>query len=1050
MSGTTQYDAQTTAELEAVVKKMSIFARTSLMNVFRGNDNLEYAYWGVQRERTYVFAPWNGNERQYCSWQGTNADDGDNNPFTGTVVGAPCTAGYSGCTTAGQTTGGGGYDPTYRPWYYNARIATDHTVPTYNPVDVDAATNNAYIAISKAIYTGAGASLVAGNCPTCLLHSVVAVDVAMTPLKALLDSVQRRSDGSSWSGYGYLVGSNGGVALHKECQSSNDPNLHCAVKFVEDAEFGTASSAEKTTFINTIKPLLIDQTVAANYTGFRTYTKRGAQWVMAFAPARPSPYMVVVTVMVSDLQQPAQTLEDDVAAYVTLSVVFASIFGVILVIFSVWLSLLITRLLAMPIAEQAQNIMSATDSEYTRDIVEYYGDSCPEQMYQWPSMDWTDAGFRKYEPHCVEMLNITNNLEEMQVAMRFSNYKYLTAAPGNPKKVYRQAMEVVNKYDNKRGIGVCWSSIGNTMGDDELYQPPFRDAGSASAAAIPAEVGTEACLINAIRNAEELLQETMREEQNKGGGTFAQNQRIPGVFNSALGGDQVDKLEHRTDGGESGVELGVLESKKRLEEQRSEVDAVYKSLATRELSLGMYYSRDHRFQQAFNMLWSSEKRLTELMFGDRTVPDMQNDIGCQPGHRIGAPALLDNLFLSGRPLNAHSPSGIVAAYGKVMWFQMKNAITQYEAEATIKDVKDMSFQEKEVHFNTLREQALPIARQLQRTMQVHLEPRRVVDGDLSYCWAAIATTFIESDPRYALGALQDVSFIEKTTLRILIDSAIWFATYPNPTLKQQNEQHPMFTAGVIAEAVQTTLQADDLRASVREEVGPAERWKFPLVPPPPGVAAKALDHSKLNPPWAGGGKAAGPTIKAVSFVLDVSGSMAGGRMARTKANLLMVFDKYINAADDVCYIEFNTRVTTRVPLSQKSPEHRRAMEQASAGGGTNFYDAMMESIQQLGRSKGNRKKYIIALTDGANGRSQASVHDVCSMLKKHEEITPFIIGAGGDIPYNDVSIMQQMVGENPPEPTIGGKYVKAERTEDLEAAFEAVAQAMNDCEMETL
>ena len=134
-------------------------------------------------------------------------------------------------------------------------------------------------------------------------------------------------------------------------------------------------------------------------------------------------------------------------------------------------------------------------------------------------------------------------------------------------------------------------------------------------------------------------------------------------------------------------ELGVLESKKRLEEQRSEVDAVYKSLATRELSLGMYYSRDHRFQQAFNMLWSSEKRLTELMFGDRTVPDMQNDIGCQPGHRIGAPALLNNLFLSGRPLNAHSPSGIVAAYGKVMWFQMKNAITQYEAEATIKAIK---------------------------------------------------------------------------------------------------------------------------------------------------------------------------------------------------------------------------------------------------------------------------------------------------------------------------------------------------------------------------
>jgi len=347
--------------------------------------------------------------------------------------------------------------------------------------------------------------------------------------------------------------------------------------------------------------------------------------------------------------------------------------------------------------------------------------------------------------------------------------------------------------------------------------------------------------------------------------------------------------------------------------------------------------------------------------------------------------------------------------------------------------------------------AEPIAKQLQRVMQVHLEPNRVVDGDLSYCWASIATTFIERDPRYVLGAMQDVKTIEKTTLRILVDSAIWFATYPSPDLLLKNEtpNGKMFTNSIIAEAVQMTLQSYKLRDSTRAEVGPADAWKFQYHP-----NTKVLDLSKLVPPWAVSGKSAGPSIKSVCFVLDVSGSMAGGRIARTKENMLMVFDKYVNSADEVAYIEFNKQVYTKVPMKTKSDEHRQAMERAKAGGGTNFYDAMITAVNQLGEANGNRKKYIIALTDGANGSSQATVQDVCDRLQVHEEITPFIIGAGGDIPSADVQIMQRMVGEEigpyRAVPSIGGMYVKAEKTEDLEAAFESVAAAMNDCEMEQL
>jgi len=244
-------------------------------------------------------------------------------------------------------------------------------------------------------------------------------------------------------------------------------------------------------------------------------------------------------------------------------------------------------------------------------------------------------------------------------------------------------------------------------------------------------------------------------------------------------------------------------------------------------------------------------------------------------------------------------------------------------------------------------------------------------------------------------------------------------------------------------------------------MGASSNWKFkrhpPPPPPPPGAPRTTeskvgpLDIALVNPPWTGGGHAAGPSIKSVCFILDVSGSMAGTRMKRTKENMLKVYDTYIGQADDVCYIEFNTQVNVKVPMSQNSDVHRRAMESARAGGGTNFYDAMLAGITQIEQgSQPNRKKYIIALTDGANGRSQYTPDDVVRQFMRHDDITPFIIGAGGDIPDYDVSVMQRMAGEQPKVPSIGGMYVSAKETDELEAAFESVAQAMNDAEMETL
>merc|ERR1711959_128031 len=835
-------------------------------------------------------------------------------------------------------------------------------------------------------------------------------------------------------------------------------------------------------------------------TKFQRYTKGGKAWVMAYSPVRPGGYMMVITVSAADLEKAADDLEASVLKDVDANTAIAASVGALLVIGVLIITIRFTMLLANPLAKQAQQILDAQNSAYTQDIVEYTTRENPERLYDWPAMQWNSAARRKHEPHCLEMSHITDNLEEMQVAMRFSNPRYLEAAPHHPKKVYSQGMEITTKYDSTRGQGVCWSSIGVTMQADDKYTPPMTTTTPTThqPEAANGEVGqpaiesysSEICLLKAIENATQLLAESRKEAAaaEHSTTTATTTQRLSTKIEMARPSEQAalpGQIERGASNDHVTIEIGVLpdnygqQQKEQQQPQRlnvnalrATVDDVSKSLATRELSLGMHYFKEQRFQEARHVLYSAERRLTELLFGQWSERDLRDQVGVQPGHN---PTLLDGLVLSGNPLCATSPAGIVAAYGKAMWYQMKSAMAEQEFHESASSDQPQHIDHPSDHYSNLRSAAIPIAAQLQRVMQVHLESTHVIDVNLAYSWAAIATSFISEDPRYAIGALMEISHCEKTTLRILVDTAVWFATYPNERLASMNQDHPIVTAGVIAKAVEDTL-GRDARTSANggAPMGDASQWRFEFETQEvaqgmlagvlgaitgaseAGQRVPRLKLSQLSPPWvnrAGGSRSSasgGSSLKAVCFVLDVSGSMSGTRMTRTKKNLLMVFDKYLGAAGHCAYIEFNSTVSTRVAMSAKSGEHRRCMENASAGGGTNFYDAMMEAVRQLNDTSGQRKKYIIALTDGANGRSSATVDEICQSLMGSSEVTPFIIGAGGDIPQHDVSVMQRMVGQVPYIPAIGGMYVAAEKTEDLEHAFETVAAAMADAEMEAL
>ena len=182
-------------------------------------------------------------------------------------------------------------------------------------------------------------------------------------------------------------------------------------------------------------------------------------------------------------------------------------------------------------------------------------------------------------------------------------------------------MEVTTKYANERGQGVCWSNLGNTLQSEERYQPPGQET---------AEVHAETCLINAIQNSVALLQQAISEE---GARPVA-----PGSPSMTQLG--VDHIAH-SEAGSAGIELGTMEAKEKIDESRSKVDEVNKSLASRQLNLGLYYIKEHRFDEAQNYLYQAEKGLAQLLFGGLTVAQVQHEVGTQPGHmpcREPAPA----------------------------------------------------------------------------------------------------------------------------------------------------------------------------------------------------------------------------------------------------------------------------------------------------------------------------------------------------------------------------------------------------------------------------
>ena len=173
------------------------------------------------------------------------------------------------------------------------------------------------------------------------------------------------------------------------------------------------------------------------------------------------------------------------------------------------------------------------------------------------------------------------------------------------------------------------------------------------------------------------------------------------------------------------------------------------------------------------------------------------------------------------------------------------------------------------------------------------------------------------------------------------------------------------------------------------------------------------------------------TDKDMALLIDVSGSMKGRRIEAAADNALSIYDKFTNDDDNVALIWFDHTYKLQFPLTPRFLVKRRLISNTrdAVAGGTAFYDALVRAVAMEPKSSNS---YLVALTDGQDQHSKASIEDACQAIR-HSKWRVFIIGL-------QVDAETRKVCERLAKAQDEGLYLHAnDAGADLDAAFAAVA-----------
>jgi Ca-activated chloride channel family protein len=142
---------------------------------------------------------------------------------------------------------------------------------------------------------------------------------------------------------------------------------------------------------------------------------------------------------------------------------------------------------------------------------------------------------------------------------------------------------------------------------------------------------------------------------------------------------------------------------------------------------------------------------------------------------------------------------------------------------------------------------------------------------------------------------------------------------------------------------------------------------------------------------------------AVAVAIDVSGSMAGEKIASARRSLLALLDR-MSDDDEIAVIKFESEAHLVQPLArlgQVRSSLRRTVSELDAGGGTNIAGALRLASEGLTAARPGRVRRVVLLSDGQDS-SGANVAQVSRAvrLRADEGVTLSAVGIGNDFDEN--------------------------------------------------
>jgi Mg-chelatase subunit ChlD len=164
-------------------------------------------------------------------------------------------------------------------------------------------------------------------------------------------------------------------------------------------------------------------------------------------------------------------------------------------------------------------------------------------------------------------------------------------------------------------------------------------------------------------------------------------------------------------------------------------------------------------------------------------------------------------------------------------------------------------------------------------------------------------------------------------------------------------------------------------------------------------------------------------------------------MESARQNMLKIYDEYINDGDTVSFVAFNHRPeivfkTTMIQGNNRAKLRDSAANACKAGGGTAFFDALIDAGKMMAKADKEAPRWIIALTDGADQHSKNRMEKALEELK----------ASAVDLVIVGVELNQAVEGPCQKLATASDKslFINANDMNALDEAFEAVAELICD------